>query len=170
MMRPVFAQVDQTVTVVRCALRWIIPFSQHIGLLCETHLRICVDSDNDHLQACWSWNLGSERQWECTLRGGAVLSIRREGKRGVWWCPYAFACTCSIDGKSWIKCVHVHVALLYAAAGRHSQQDALSSVVSRETESVRDGPYSSDGDEEVMEMVVEDDVENEEEVEEARQI
>ncbi|KAK6742616.1 hypothetical protein RB195_010087 [Necator americanus] len=80
---------------------------------------------------------------------------------GCGACPYAFACTCCMDVKSGVSCVHVHAALLYAGAGRRSQEDASSSVVSRETESAR---YSSDGDEEMMEIVVEGDVENEVEV------
>ncbi|KAK6761977.1 hypothetical protein RB195_022902 [Necator americanus] len=75
-------------------------------------------------------------------------------------CPYDFACSCSMDEKSGVSCVHVHAALLYAAAGYRSRQYALPSVVSRKAE---DGPYSSDGDEEVIEVVVEDHVENEKE-------
>ncbi|KAK6735698.1 hypothetical protein RB195_018746 [Necator americanus] len=45
--------------------------------------------------------------------------------------------------------------------GSRSQQDAVSSVVDGEVENEHNGPYSSDGDEEMMEVVVEDDVENE---------
>ncbi|KAK6749921.1 hypothetical protein RB195_002122 [Necator americanus] len=47
------------------------------------------------------------------------------------------------------------------AEGRRSQRDGVSSVVDGEAENEHDGPYSSDGDEEMMEVVVEDDVKNE---------
>ncbi|KAK6735695.1 hypothetical protein RB195_018744 [Necator americanus] len=46
--------------------------------------------------------------------------------------------------------------------GRRSQQEAVSSVIGGETEGEQYGPYSSDGDEEMMEVVVKDDVENQE--------
>ncbi|KAK6749920.1 hypothetical protein RB195_002122 [Necator americanus] len=46
-------------------------------------------------------------------------------------------------------------------SGRRSQRDGVSSVVDGEAENEHDGPYSSDGDEEMMEVVVEDDVKNE---------
>ncbi|KAK6762947.1 hypothetical protein RB195_023598 [Necator americanus] len=42
-----------------------------------------------------------------------------------------------------------------------SQRDIVSSIVGGETESEQYGPYSSDGDEEIIEVVVEDDVEKE---------
>ncbi|KAK6741601.1 hypothetical protein RB195_009457 [Necator americanus] len=45
--------------------------------------------------------------------------------------------------------------------GRRSQRDGVSSVVDGEVENEHNGPYSSDGDEEMMEVVVEDDVKNE---------
>ncbi|KAK6745846.1 hypothetical protein RB195_012143 [Necator americanus] len=62
-------------------------------------------------------------------------------REGCGACPYAFACTCPLDVKSGISCVHVHAALLYAAAGRRSQQDcgfSMSSMVDEEAESVQD--------------------------------
>ncbi|KAK6743088.1 hypothetical protein RB195_010387 [Necator americanus] len=46
--------------------------------------------------------------------------------------------------------------------GTPLQQEAGSSVIGRETESEQYVLYSSDGDEEMMEVVVEDDVENQE--------
>ncbi|ETN73789.1 hypothetical protein NECAME_13421 [Necator americanus] len=45
--------------------------------------------------------------------------------------------------------------------GTRSQRDIVSSIVGGETESEQYGPYSSDGDEEIIEVVVEDDVEKE---------
>ncbi|KAK6762244.1 hypothetical protein RB195_023092 [Necator americanus] len=82
-------------------------------------------------------------------------------REGCGACPYAFSCTCPVDVKSGISCVHVHAALMYAASGRRSQGDGVSSVVDGEAENEHNGPYSSDGDEEMMEVMVKDDVEKE---------
>ncbi|KAK6764774.1 hypothetical protein RB195_024919 [Necator americanus] len=59
--------------------------------------------------------------------------------------------------------VSIHAALLYAAAGRRSQQNcglSLSSAEGEEADSVQDALYSSDGDEEMMEAAVDDEVES----------
>ncbi|KAK6748918.1 hypothetical protein RB195_001501 [Necator americanus] len=82
-------------------------------------------------------------------------------REGCGACPYAFACTCPMDVKSGISCVHVHATLMYAKSGRRSHRDDVSSVFDGEVENEHNGPYSSDGDEEMMEVVVVDDVENE---------
>ncbi|KAK6764407.1 hypothetical protein RB195_024654 [Necator americanus] len=80
-------------------------------------------------RCCWSWNLGSEGQWKLILRGRTILSMRRGN--GCAACPYAYACSCPTDVRRGISCTHVHAALLYAAAGRRSQQNcglSLSSI------------------------------------------
>ncbi|KAK6765810.1 hypothetical protein RB195_025620 [Necator americanus] len=49
-----FNRITAVVTVIRHAPRCMIPFSQYVGFLFESNLRICVDSDNDQLLALTS--------------------------------------------------------------------------------------------------------------------
>ncbi|KAK6764405.1 hypothetical protein RB195_024654 [Necator americanus] len=61
-------------------------------------------------------------------------------KDGCAACPYAYACSCPTDVRRGISCTHVHAALLYAAAGRRSQQNYVGvEEISRSSPDIQDG-------------------------------